>query len=204
MKLFFDTETTGKADFRSPPDADHQPRLVQLGAILTDDAGKELSAINLIIEPNGFEIPEEASRVHGITTEIARNYGVDLEVALSIFERLAKKPQVIAAHNIEFDLLIMRGELLRCGFEEDPFEGAQLFCTMDAMTPICRLPGNYGDFKWPRLQEAHKHAFGVEFEGAHDAMADVRACARLYFWLLNPKPEPDPVKTKTEQTTMIV
>lgn len=194
MKLFFDTETTGKADFRSAPDADHQPRLVQLGAILTDDAGKELSAINLIVKPSGFEIPEEASRVHGITTQIATDYGVDLEVALPIFERLAKKPQVIAAHNIEFDLLIMRGELLRFGVEEDPFDGAKFFCTMQAMTPICKLPGNYGDYKWPRLQEAHKHAFGSEFEGAHDAMADVRACARLYFWLLNQKP-------KTEEIT---
>lgn len=58
------------------------------------------------------------------------------------------------------------------------------FCTMKAMTPVCKLHGNYGDFKWPKLQEAHKHAFGVEFDGAHDALADVRACARVYRWLM--------------------
>lgn len=38
-------------------------------------------------------------------------------------------------------------------------------------------------FKSPNLQEAYKHFFGVEFEGAHDAMADVRACKDVFFKL---------------------
>ena len=37
MILFFDTETTGKADFKSSPDAAHQPRLVQFAALLMDE-----------------------------------------------------------------------------------------------------------------------------------------------------------------------
>ena len=187
MILFFDTETTGKADFRAEPDAPHQPRLVQLAAILTDNDGKEMGSLNLIIKPDGFEIPTDASRVHGITTKTAIEYGVGLEAALPIFAQLALKPHLIVAHNFDFDLLIMRGEFLRCGFEEDPFEGALKFCTMREMTPLCKLPGKYDDYKWPKLQEAHIHAFGSEFDDAHDALADVRACAKLYFWLRNLK-----------------
>jgi DNA polymerase III epsilon subunit-like protein len=182
MILFIDTETTGKADFRSPPDAPHQPRLVQFGAILTDDDGKEMSSLNLIIN-TGVEIPQEASGIHGITTKIAEDYGISLEFALPLITRFFLKPRQIVAHNVDFDSLILRGEFLRAMIDEDPFEGADLFCTMRAMTPVCKLPGNYGDYKWPKLQEAYKHAFGVEFEGAHDAMADVRACAKVYFWL---------------------
>lgn len=39
-------------------------------------------------------------------------------------------------------------------------------------------------YEWPRLQEAYKHAFGKEFEGAHDAMSDIRATKEIYFWLI--------------------
>lgn len=41
----------------------------------------------------------------------------------------------------------------------------------------------FGGYKNPNLQEAYKHFFGVEFEGAHDAMADVRACRDVFFKL---------------------
>lgn len=186
MILFFDTETTGKADFRSKPDAPHQPRLVQLGALLTDDGGEEMACIDLIITPEGFTIPESASSIHGITTDVARAYGVGLEVALPAFAQLCTKPHVIVAHNIDFDLLIMRGEYLRASCEDDPFDGAKLFCTMQAMTPICNIPGPYGP-KWPKLIEAYRHCFGEDFSGAHSAMADVRACARVYRWLQDRK-----------------
>lgn len=46
MILFYDTETTGKADFRAAPDAAHQPRLVQLAAILANpDTGPTIPTI---------------------------------------------------------------------------------------------------------------------------------------------------------------
>lgn len=195
MILFFDTETTGKADFRAAPGAKHQPRLVQLGAILAAEDGKEMSAINLIIKPKDYEIAAEAAAIHGITTAIATGYGVDMEDALRIFAEFCRKPQQVVAHNITFDLLIARGEFIRAGID-DPFEGSKTFCTMHAMTDHCQLPGNYGDYKWPKLQEAHKYAFGKEFDGAHDANADVRACAAIYFWL---KKNPDTEKSVQEK-----
>ena len=182
MILFFDCETTGKADLRSAPDARHQPRLVQLAALLTDNDGKEMVSLSTIVKPDGFEIPESASCIHGITTKIATEYGVGLEAVLPMFAQLASKPQWICAHNVEFDLFIMTGEYLRAQVEV-PFDGAGYFCTMKEMTDVCQIPGPYGP-KWPKLQEAYHHAFGCEFSGAHDAMADVRACAQIYFWLI--------------------
>lgn len=178
--LFFDTETTGKADFRAPSAAAHQPRLVQLGAILADEQGRELAALNLIIKPNGFEIPAEAAAVHGITTELARAVGVPVLDACEPFYSLARVAQGYVCHNTEFDRLIMDGELqrLRLDLPEKSWH-----CTMKAMTSVCRLPGRYGDFKWPNLQEAHRHCFQREFDGAHDAMADVRACRDVFFWM---------------------
>ena len=99
------------------------------------------------------------------------------------------------AHNLDFDYFILSGETERCLMR---LPDRDEFCTMKAMTPVCKLPGSYDDFKWPKLQEAHKHAFGAEFDGAHDALADVRACMKVYFWLKNNKPIPG----RCRQTTI--
>jgi len=42
------------------------------------------------------------------------------------------------------------------------------------------------NYKNPSLQEAYRHLFGRNFVGAHDAMADVRACRDVYFALHAP------------------
>jgi DNA polymerase-3 subunit epsilon len=182
--LFFDTETTGKADFKRAPDANGQPRLVQFGALLTDQDGNELSCASLIVTPQGFEIPQEVSDLHGITTEIARALGVDCSVPRHIFRRFWSAASLVVAHNIDFDLFIMDGEFYRAlGTGKQWGEPNNTFCTMRAMIPVCKLPGYYGDYKFPKLEEAYKHAFGETFN-AHNAMDDVRACSRLFFWML--------------------
>lgn len=184
MKLFFDTETTGKADFRAEPNAPHQPRIVQLAAILTDHTGLESQSINLVIKPEGWEIPKEASDIHGITTQFATQIGVPIRYALKVFRCFWNASELAVAHNSDFDLLMLDCEFFRhAGGRVSWGDPKDTFCTMKNMTPICQLPGNYGKYKWPKLQEAHRHCFGVEFDGAHDALADVRACAKVYFWL---------------------
>lgn len=188
MILFFDTETTGKADFRSPPEAEHQPRLVQLAALLTDDVGKEVASINLIIGPKQFEIPEEAAAIHGITTDIARARGIPLAHALAVFGSLARVCNTYCCHNTDFDLFVMKGECSRMVVNLPNNKG--IFCTMKAMTPICNLPGGRMGPKWPRLQEAYLHAFQKQFEDAHDALADVRACKDIYFWIKSRQHKP--------------
>jgi len=174
MNLFFDTETTGKANMRLPASHPTQPRLVQLACILADGV-EEVAVLSCIVKPSGFEIPLEASNVHGITTEVATSQGIALESALKVFSELAALAGQYVAHNIGFDLLVMTRELGKWQVRPN-------FCTMEAMTPICELPGPYG-FKWPRLSEAYEHAFQTPLVGAHDALADVRACKRLYDWL---------------------
>lgn len=174
LSLFFDTETTGKANMKLPPTHPSQPRLVQLACILADGV-EEVAVLSCIVKPSGFDIPEEASNVHGITTELARNQGVPLESALALFRGLAAVTGQYVAHNIGFDQLVMTRELGDWAVRPN-------FCTMEATTPICKLPGPYG-FKWPRLSEAYQHAFNTPLVGAHDALADVRACKRIYEWL---------------------
>ena len=192
MKLFFDTETSGKVDFRMPDDWEGQGRLVQLALLLTTDTGEEVSMAKILVEPVGFDIPFEAQCVHGISTEHARQCGVPIECGLSAYYHMATLADLVIAYNYDFDRAIISGEFLRA--RKTCPKNVSL-CEMKAMTPLCKIPSKYrdGDFKWPKLSEAYQHAFGKPFEGAHVAMADIRATSSVHFWRINqqaPKPNP--------------
>ena len=74
MYLIFDTETTGlPRNFNAPiSDLDNWPRVVQLAWQLHDDSGELIAQQDFIIRPEGFNIPFESERVHGISTELAQ------------------------------------------------------------------------------------------------------------------------------------
>lgn len=135
-----------------------------------------------MIRPSGFTIPEAAFKIHGISTERAWNEGRELEQALIDFSRATAEAKFLVAHNIAFDLKILGAELLRLGLPLEALDMPQLD-TMKAGTSVCQLPGFYGGFKAPSLTELHRHLFEKDFEGAHDALADVEACARSFFAL---------------------
>jgi DNA polymerase-3 subunit epsilon len=189
MILALDTETTGKADFNSGYRAEHQPRIVQLAAILLDDKLEEVMSLNCVVRPEGWDIPEEASAIHGITTEFADKVGVSIKTVLSFLGQMKRSAEIYVAHNIDFDRLIVLSEFYRAFGDGAEIPEGRCFCTMKAMVGHCKLPGNYGDYKWPKLTEAYRHAFGSEFEGAHDALADVRACVRVFQWIQSQKKE---------------
>lgn len=187
MKLFFDTETTGKALMRAPLDHPAQPHIVQLAALLCDEDGREAACVNLIVRPNRWSIPTEASDIHGITTEFAEKAGTPIGYVLDIFGGICQSANEVIAHNLDFDRFMHSLETTR--HECTDFLPTKWFCTMKATTPICKLPGQYGDYKWPKLSEAYRHLFNEELVGAHDALADVRACARIYFELIKREKE---------------
>ena len=179
--IFFDTETTGVPKNYNAPSSntDNWPRLVQLAWILTDDHGETINSGNLIVKPNGFTIPIEASRIHGITTEKALKEGVDLENVISQFKADFDEATYVVGHNVSFDKKIVGAEMIRL-HTTDIMDTKRSFCTMQASTNYCRIPGKYG-FKYPKLQELHRKLFGCDFDNAHDALSDIRATEKC-FW----------------------
>lgn len=192
MFLFFDTETTGKPIRGVPPWADGQPRIVQLCALLCDDAGEDIQMFSAIIKPEGWTIPQEVTdNCHGISQELAERIGVPIKTALSMFRWMAARATKLVAHSADFDMDRVNGELYLAGINEMTFAvfPDQLFCTKLAMMDVCRLEfvekksWSKQEFRWPSLVEAHTHAFGEEFKGAHNALHDVYACKRVFFWM---------------------
>jgi len=183
MYLFFDTDTTGiPKNYKAPvSDINNWPRLVQIAWLVTDNSGNEIKSAEYIIKPDGFSIPEDAARIHGITNELASQSGVDLKPVLEEITVDISKAVALIAHNMQFDEKILGAEFLRMG-HPNHMDGKPKKCTMQSSTDYCKIPGAYGN-KWPKLQELYKKLFRESFGNAHNALADVRACSRCYFEL---------------------
>lgn len=186
MFLIFDTETTGlPRDYNAPlTDSDNWPRMVQLAWQLHDANGSLLSQQNFIVKPEGYSIPYNAEKVHGISTERAQREGHDLREVLHIFLQDVAQATYLAGHNIEFDYNIVGAELIRCGMDnvlptKPPLD------TKELATDFCAIPGGKGGrFKWPTLTELHLKLFGEKFDEAHDAAYDVSATGKCFFELV--------------------
>lgn len=187
MILFFDVETTGLPNYKERARHPSQPHIVQLAAMLVDGSGRTLESHNVIIKPDGWEIPKEASDVHGITAEVAA-IGIGESVAARTLLEMMKKAELSVAHNLTFDKFLARIAMRRFELMTDEqdewWKALPTFCTMRESTDLCKLPGiRAGQFKWPKLIEAYRCLFNEDFSDAHDALADVRACMRIYFEL---------------------
>jgi DNA polymerase III epsilon subunit-like protein len=185
MYLVFDTETTGIPRNHDAPASDigNWPRLVQIAWLLADAEGRELRSQAFIIRPEGFVIPDDAVRIHGIDTETARRRGIDVASALDAFATDLSAAEMLVAHNVRFDEGVIGAEFFRAGREKNPIASKTRWCTMRQATDFCRIPGGPRGYKWPTLDQLHRTLFGVGFEAAHNAVADVRACATCFFEL---------------------
>jgi DNA polymerase-3 subunit epsilon len=183
MYLFFDTETTGRPrNYKAPvTDVSNWPRVVQLAFMVTDPTGAPLSAEQFLIRPDGFSIPQDATRVHGITTERAMTDGIPVVTALNAFLAAIGSAETLVAHNISFDENVLGAEFLRAGLP-NPLPKKKRCCTMISATAFCGIPGPYGP-KWPSLSELHVKLFQREFQSSHSASGDVQACADCFFAL---------------------
>lgn len=153
------------------------PRLVQVGLIFAD--GDKVTEWQEIVQPVGFTIPQRSIDVHGITTEQATAEGQPLEKVLKKFGGYLKCADLVVCHNYAYDAPIMDREFLHV-FGRTFMGRWPSFCTKEAGVNICKIPGNYGKYKWPSLQQLHAHFFGEGFIGAHDAMNDIRATRRCF------------------------
>jgi len=119
MFLIYDTETTGLAKNWNAPltDSENWPRIVQLAWQLHDENGKLLSRGNRIVKPDGFTIPFQSVKVHGITTEIAQAEGMPLTEVIEEFNKDLGIATYVMGHNIEFDVSVLGAELHRLGQE---------------------------------------------------------------------------------------
>lgn len=179
--LVFDTETTGKpTDYNAhPSNTLAWPNIVQIAWVVLD-GGKILHTYQALIQPAGWEISLEAQAIHGITMEQCEEDGLPITLVLDTFIHDIEQVDAIVAHNLKFDHSVVAAEFFRHGLKASK-KVEHKICTMEIGTDLVKLPGRKpGTFKWPTLAELHWFLFNRGFDGAHDAMADVLACAACF------------------------
>ncbi|PIA78579.1 DNA polymerase III subunit alpha [Gaetbulibacter sp. 4G1] len=187
MYLIFDTETTGLPKRWDAPitDTDNWPRCIQIAWQLHDAMGNCIDHQDYLVQPEGFNIPYDAEKIHGISTELAQEQGVPLAEVLEKFNDALSKTKFVVGQNVKFDLNIMGAEFVR-GDVANPLQELPVLDTCTEYTAsLCQIPGGrYGKFKLPTLTELHEFLFNTPFAEAHNATADVEATTRCFLELI--------------------
>ena len=187
MYLIFDTETTGLPKKWNAPITDHDnwPRCVQIAWQLHDDMGSCVEHKDFLIKPNGFNIPYDAERIHGISTELADSKGLALEDVLGEFNIALSKAKFVVGQNVGFDINVLGCEYDRNKVQTSLNDLPILDTCTETTADLCKLPGGRGGkFKLPTLTELHQYLFDQPFAEAHNATADVEATSRCFLELL--------------------
>jgi DNA polymerase III alpha subunit (gram-positive type) len=112
MKIIFDTETTGLL-LPLGTDLAKQPECIQLFAILIDDNFTVVDEYFNYFKPKN-EIPASITRLTGIKqNQCVINFSDEKEKILEFF----KKADTIVAHNLYFDMQILKNEFAKNGID---------------------------------------------------------------------------------------
>lgn len=210
--LFFDLETTGllkaKKNEINFTKSEQFPEIVQISWQLYSFEKNKFSHLdtkNYIIKPDGYTIPEESSKIHGITNEQALKEGVEKKDVLEDFvaTMMVNPKTYLVCHNIEFDVTVLFYHLYRqfkSVFNHNIDKKVACICTMLDTIELCQIPTKNplkypkknptpNDlYKYPRLSELYVTLFKKEPEGRlHDSSFDVECLVECFKKLVKMK-----------------
>ena len=163
----FDTETTGISPAHS--------RIVTASLAVLTGTGEISERYDWMLNP-GVEIPENAFRVHGISTEMAQQQGIDAAVGISqIIDHLVNvtnRGLPLVVFNAPYDLTLLAHEAARYGL---PFP-IDIKPVIDPLV-IDKQLDRYR--KGKRTLIAACEHYGVTLSQAHDAGADAIAAGQV-------------------------
>src|SRR6476620_1210557 len=187
MYIIFDTETTGlpKRYDAQISDTGNWPRCIQIAWQLHDDMGRLIGHEDYLVKPEGFNIPYDAERIHGISTELAEAEGIPISEVLEKFNVALSKSKFVVGQNVGFDINIMGAEFYRLGIDSPMASMPVLDTCTECTAELLQLAGGRGGkFKLPTLTELHQYPFNIPFAEAHNATADVEATTRCFLELI--------------------
>lgn len=174
--LALDLATTGPIKDGQPA-----PRIVGIAAGIFEMDGKCLGEINILVRPEAGEaIPDEAEKVHGISTRTASRYGVPLRVALPMLTNMAETVPTVVSYGFESDdAQVIRAALASFGSTKPfPRTGAEGVCVREIATHAYGVPGDSG-LRWTSIQNAHLNTLSRPLKDM-SILSQMRAVAELY------------------------
>ena len=181
MSLIFDTETNGLpvcryySDFPVYTDLSkyNNARIVQISYIITDCFYNKLEENDFIIKADNFKITN--SQFHGITDEISAEKGIFFSKFVEIFNNSLDFVDSIIAHNLNFDINVLRSELYRYGYLDIiiKLDSKKFICTMVSTKNLVRAKFKSGTgIKDPSLKELYEFVIGKPITNQHNSEYD--------------------------------
>jgi DNA polymerase III epsilon subunit-like protein len=203
--LVFDTETTGLPETKiiNPDTLNLWPNIVQLSYIVYDvSKNRILNVVDSIVKlADDNIISEETTKIHGITNEMSREEGLEIEILITEMFSYLKKVDLIVGHNISFDINILMVELLRLIYlKKDKMIQSDLIrykhylhfitnaknvcCTMKLAKDLCQIKAisKLGNeyLKFPKLIELHEKLFVEKPKNLHNSLNDIMVTLRCF------------------------
>ena len=176
--IAWDTETIGLPKTRKGEratvdniDKFDKCRMLTLAFVKYNYKGEEVGSYHGTVYPDTFEVA--ATHVHGITQEYARENGQPFGYLYASLKEATRDTKLLVAHNSLFDENVFFSECYRRGFDTEPFDEVTFVDTLDMARSIYPTLNNH------KLITLYDHIFGEEFDGAHDALNDARACGKV-------------------------
>jgi DNA polymerase III epsilon subunit-like protein len=204
--LVFDTETTGlpKSKFISPSTLHQWPHIVQFSYIIYDTSLNDIIQTKdyVVKLQEGILIPEDSFKIHGITNEISQKNGIHINDILSEFFYFLRGVDILIGHNVEFDINMIKVELLRI-INKNYFTPEQIkfykyelhfltnfkniSCTLKDSITFCniQLTDKNGNsyLKYPKLIELHEKLFNKSPTNLHNSFNDILVTLRCFMKL---------------------
>jgi DNA polymerase III epsilon subunit-like protein len=197
--VVIDTETSGVPlyiGFNVPacPDntkAYNMARIIEIGAVISDSDGNELSRFRQLVNPTGnYAMSPQAENVHGISKEHLAEHGVGTELMLTQIAHILSTYEsvgrcVLVGHNIRFDWSVLLSEAIRANHKRliNVLRYMPTHCTMMTSTRLCGLRRKNGSPKWPKLCELYQQLFPDDppVQILHSALDDALVTAKCFF-----------------------
>jgi DNA polymerase III epsilon subunit-like protein len=201
--LVFDTETTGlpQSKIISPDTLKLWPHIVQFSYVIYDTDANDIvvSSDDIVKVGKDVVISDGSIELHGITKEISQNKGKNINELIDVFCNHLKSVDVLVGHNIEFDIKMLKVELLRFIYSNtisdeksikyknnlyDLSNFENIYCTMQKSIDLCGIKkqDKFGKEynKYPKLIELHQKLFNTSPDNLHNAFNDILITLRCY------------------------
>lgn len=164
-EIALDTETTGLS-----PKYGH--RIIEIGCVEMKDRIRTGESFQVFINPER-DVPEEAYRVHGISSEFLADKPLFDAVADSFLEFIEDSPLVI--HNASFDMMFLKSELERLG--KDKLLEREVIDTLDIARK--KFPGAKANLD----ALCKRYNIDITSRVLHGALLDAELLADVYLEL---------------------
>ena len=206
--LVFDTETTGlpKSKIINPDTLNLWPHIVQFSYVIYDTVLNDIveTCDSIVKLEDGITIPEDSTKIHGITDEISKKNGIEIDLILEDFFYHLNNVDLLVGHNVSFDINMIKIELLRIIYEnhlnisDDEIKTIKynlhfltnyknICCTLQSSIDLCNIKAinKFGKeyIKFPKLLELHQKLFESTPNNLHNSFNDILVTLRCYIKL---------------------